>query len=202
MVSVLYDANVLYPAILRDLLVSIGQVGLVRARWTAEIVEEWRRALVANRPELETRLHRTIQLMDEAVPDVRVTGYKALIPSLQLPDPDDRHVLAAAIRGGAQTIVTFNLAHFPKETLARYALEALHPDEFVADLIDLNRPLMTWLLVWRAAEKRKPPMSPQEFAASLGRAGLPRSAQLLSDLAALRARSFGPPRAVSGSPPR
>ncbi len=68
MVSAIYDANVLYPASLRDLLVRIGQTGRERVRWTAQIMEDWRRALVARRPELETRLYRTVQLMDEAIP--------------------------------------------------------------------------------------------------------------------------------------
>src|SRR5439155_26032958 len=133
----------LHPTCLRDLLVRIGPRPLVRVRWTAQITEAWRRAPAANRPEPETRPHPTIQLMDEAIPDVQVTGYKALIPNLSLRDPGDRHVLAAAIRAGAQIIVTFNLAHFPEGVLARYGIEALHPDEFVADLIDLRRQRMT-----------------------------------------------------------
>jgi hypothetical protein len=202
MVTVIYDANVLYPMSLRDLLVRIGQTYLVRARWTEEIMEEWSRALVARRPDLETRIQETVWLMNEAIRDVLVTGYTALIPNLPLPDPDDRHVLAAAIRAGAQTIVTFNLAHFPRRALERYGMEALHPDELVADLIDLNRRILTNVLMAMAAEKQRPPMTAQEVAASLARAGLPRSARMLSDLAALRARSFGPPRAAAGSPPR
>lgn len=189
---VIYDANVLYPMSLRDLLVRIGRTRLVRARWTEEIMKEWSRALVARRPDLETRIQRTVQLMNESIRDVLVTGYAALIPSLSLPDPDDRHVLAAAIRSGAQAIVTFNLAHFPTQALEPYALKALHPDELVANLIDLSRQRLVGIVLEMASEKHRPPMTALEVVASLRRAGLLRSADLL--IALLRAASGSPPR--------
>jgi predicted nucleic acid-binding protein len=179
---VIYDANVLYPMSLRDLLVRIGQTRLVRARWTEEIMNEWSRALVAKRPALGMRIQRTVRLMNEAVRDCLVTGYAALIPGLSLPDPDDRHVLAAAIRSGAQAIVTFNLAHFPRRALEPYGVEALHPDEFVAGLLDLSRRHLIVILLEMASEKRRPPMSLQDVIASLRKAGLRRSADLLAGL--------------------
>lgn len=76
--------------------------------------------------------------IDENVLDCVVTGYERLIPGLQLPDPDDRHVLAAAIRSGAQVIVTKNIRDFPEEALAPFGIEAQHPDAFVACLLDLG----------------------------------------------------------------
>ena len=86
----------------------------------------------------QAQLERTRDLMNKAVPDCLVTSYESLIDGLSLPDPDDRHVLAAAIRCQAGVIVTYNLKHFPEEALAPYGIEAQHPDEFVSHLFDLD----------------------------------------------------------------
>ncbi len=113
----LYDACVLYPAPLRDLLMRLALADLFQARWTDEFHDEWTRNVAANRPNISPEsLARCRKLMDEHVPDCLVTGYEPLIPSLSLPDPDDRHVLAAAIHRGAGQIVTFNfvLAKLPQ----------------------------------------------------------------------------------------
>jgi predicted nucleic acid-binding protein len=137
-VTAVYDANILYPAPLRDLFIRVAQAGLVRARWTETIHEEWIRNVLKDNPRLSAeRLARTRTLMNEAVRDCLVTGYEDLIQSLSLPDPDDRHVLAAAIRAGAGVIVTYNLTDFPAETLARFDIEAQHPDDFLVGLLDL-----------------------------------------------------------------
>ncbi|MBI2393507.1 MAG: PIN domain-containing protein [Deltaproteobacteria bacterium] len=126
---VLYDACVLYPAPLRDLLVRFANTGIVRARWSEMILDECFRNILEQRPELRPEaLARTRELMKRAVPDCIVTGFEGLVDSVVLPDPDDRHVLAAAIRAGAQTIVTFNLRDFPDERLAPYNIEARHHD--------------------------------------------------------------------------
>src|SRR5712692_2845699 len=96
------------------------------------------RNVLQNNPRLSAeRLARTRTLMNEAVRDCLVTGYEDLIASLSLPDPDDRHVLAAAIRANADVIITYNLTDFPAETLARFDIEALHPDDFLVCLLDL-----------------------------------------------------------------
>ena len=125
--TALYDACVLYPAPLRDLLMRLAITDLFRARWTDQIHEEWIRSVLEDRPDLtREQLERTKQLMNSHVRDSVVSGYEDLIDGLQLPDPDDRHVLAAAIRTRASVIVTFN------------GLEAQHPDEFITHLLDLN----------------------------------------------------------------
>ncbi len=96
---VLYDACVLYPAPLRDLLVRIAKTGIVRARWTDAILDECFRSILEQRPDLKPKaLERTRELMKQAVPDCLVTGFETLVEGLSLPDRDDRHVLAAAIR--------------------------------------------------------------------------------------------------------
>src|SRR5437016_6183223 len=97
-VTAIYDANILYPAPLRDLFIRLAQAGLVQAKWTEQIHDEWFRNVVADNPRVSPeRLERTRRLMNEAIRDCLVEGYEALIPGLTLPDPDDRHVLAAAL---------------------------------------------------------------------------------------------------------
>jgi hypothetical protein len=92
------------------------------------------RALSRNRPDIPSdRLDRLRQLMNEAVRDCLVSGYEPLIEGLKLPDPADRHVLAAAIKAGAQVIVTSNLKHFPAADLRQWDVEAKSPDDFVLD---------------------------------------------------------------------
>ncbi|MER0105366.1 PIN domain-containing protein [Corynebacterium rhinophilum] len=129
--TVVYDANVLYPSTLRDILVRLAGSGYFRARWTDKILDEVFRNLKSNRPDLDpTKLARTRTLMCQAVDDCLVTGYEDLIESLSLPDRDDRHVLAAAIRCGAQVIVTENKRDFPKTALMPFDIEAQSADEF------------------------------------------------------------------------
>jgi hypothetical protein len=127
--TAVYDANILYPAPLRDLFMRLAEVGLVRARWTDAIHEEWTRNVLADNPRLSAeRLARTRTLMNEAIRDCLVTGFEDLVASLSLPDPDDRHVLAVAIRLDAEVVVTYNIKDFPEDTLARFDIKAQHPD--------------------------------------------------------------------------
>ena len=136
--TALYDACVLYPAPLRDLLMHLALTDTFRARWTNQIHEEWIRRVLKDRPDLgREQLERTRSLMNAHVRDCLVTGFEPLIAGLALPDPDDRHVLAAAIRAGADVIVTFNLKDFPAERLEPYGIEAEHPDDFIIHLLDL-----------------------------------------------------------------
>lgn len=129
--TVLFDANVLYPAPMRDALMQLAVTDLFKAKWTADIHRECFDALLRNEPHRDrAALERTRDLMDMATRDCLVTGYEALVPALTLPDPDDRHVLAAAIVGRCDAIVTQNLKDFPPETLAPFSIETQHPDDF------------------------------------------------------------------------
>lgn len=156
--SVVYDACVLYPAPLRDLLMWLALSGMFRARWTHQIQEEWKHALLKHRPDLtKARLDRTSALMELAIPGALVTGYEGLVDGLVLPDPDDRHVLAAAIRCGASAIVTSNRQDFPPRDVMQFGIEAQHPDEFIADLIDRD----PGAVVTAARNQRSQLMSPK-----------------------------------------
>ena len=160
----LFDACVLYPAPLRDLLISLAQTGLFRARWTEKIHDEWTRNLLKNRPELrEEALKRTRELMNAAVPDCVITGYEPIIESLILPDPDDRHVLAAAIRGHAAVIVTYNLKDFPEEVLKPFDIAVEHPDQFISNLFDLHTPAVTVAVRDMRARLKNPPRSVEQL---------------------------------------
>jgi len=112
------DANVLYPARLRDLFLRLAVAGHYRALWTERILDECFNNLLADRPDIPAEhLLRTRRLMTLAVPDAVVEDYDQLIDDLHLPDPDDRHVLAAAVTAGADLVVTANLADFPQEAI-------------------------------------------------------------------------------------
>lgn len=175
-----YDANVLYPSTLRDLLIRIAMTGLVQAKWTDQILDETFRNLKAKRPDLDPRnLDRTRELMNRAVRDCLVRGHEPLIDALELPDPDDRHVLAAAIRAKAQVIVTFNLTDFPAPRLAPWDVEAVHPDAFVGAQIDLNDRIVYSAVRQIADSRLKPPASVADILESLERDGLVASAAAL-----------------------
>jgi hypothetical protein len=117
--------------------------------------------------------------MDAAVPDCVVSGYEGLIESLQLPDPDDRHVLAAAIRAAADVIVTFNAADFPSETLAPYGIHTKSPDDFILDLESLHPTILLDAAVADMKHYKKPPLTLDEYARDLRAAGLPKVADFL-----------------------
>ena len=181
--TVLYDACVLYPAPLRDLLVQLAISDLIRAKWTELIHDEWIRNVVKNRPDLTIeQLRKTKDLMNCHVRDCLVTDFEWLIPSLNLPDLHDRHVLAAAIASGANQIVTFNLKDFPQSILDAYEIEALHPDDFIANMIDLY-PFKVFNDVETVRGRlRYPPKSFDEYLGILLKQGLTVSVSMLREL--------------------
>ena len=180
-----FDANVLYPSGLRNFLMHLSLTGIFRAHWSAEVHDEWMRNLLKNRPDItRERLERTRRLMDKAAPDALVTGYESLIDSLELPDRDDRHVLAAAIRCGASVIVTLNLSDFPNAALAEFGIEAQHPDDFVLSLTETFPEFVLEAARTHRASLRNPSKTPDEYLAELNTQELCRSAAALRELIA------------------
>jgi hypothetical protein len=179
--TVVYDACVLYPAAVRDLVVEIARSGLLRAKWTARIHAEWINAATRARPDLNrSRLERAAELMNKAVPDCLVAGFESLEAGLtSLPDADDRHVLAAAIHCGAQEIVTFNLRDFPDAVLGPFGIRAIHPDAFVEHLLDLNAESVCDAIRRIRRRLQNPPCSAEEMIANYERRGLAVSASIL-----------------------
>ncbi len=177
---VVLDACVLYPARLRDLLMHLGLAGLYQPKWSAVIHDEWRRNLLLQRSDINPEaLARTTDLMNLALPDANVTGFETLIEGISLPDPDDRHVLAAAIRSNADVIVTLNLKDFPSGVLAGFGIEALHPDDFISDLFDLNHSVALNAVRLQRNALKKPPMTTEEFLEMLLKQGLPMTVKAL-----------------------
>jgi predicted nucleic acid-binding protein len=160
----------------------LSAAGLFRVKWTEQIQEEWISRLLENRPDLDrTRLERTRALMAAAVPDCLVQEYESLIPSLDLPDPDDRHVLAAAIHCDADVIVTFNLSDFPQEQLARFDLEAQHPDDFIVHQFVGNTAAVVVAAQRCRARLKSPPLSASRYLATLQAQSLPQIVDRLSE---------------------
>lgn len=169
-----YDANVLYPSLLRDLLIRIAIAGAVRAHWTEHILDEVFRNLRTNRPDLDVdALDRTRTLMNEALRDARVTGFEYLIDELELPDPNDRHVLAAAIHARASVIVTANLKDFPVDVLAPHGLAAQHPDTFLSNRFDDNPIAVVDTIKRISISSRRPPLNATDIISRLGASDLP-----------------------------
>ena len=162
--TVVYDACVLYPAPLRSFLMYLAVTDLYHARWTNDIHEEW---------------------MRNVVKDCLVSGYESLIGGLSLPDPDDRHVLAAAILCGADTIVTFNLRDFPEDALKPYGIEAQHPDEFLTYQLDLAPNVVCAAAKRHRGSLKNPAMNVEEYLASLERQGLAQTVAGLREYAEL-----------------
>jgi predicted nucleic acid-binding protein len=118
-----FDACILYPFHLRNILIQLAVDRLIEARWTDEIHDEWIRNLATRAPAIPIeRLQDTRRLMNAALPSAAVEGYKDHVPEVILPDPDDRHVVAAGIAGGASIILTWNLRHFPVRELKKFGL--------------------------------------------------------------------------------
>lgn len=184
--TAVYDACVLYPAPLRDFLMWLALSGRFRARWTKEIHCEWKRNLLKNRTDLTMeQLDRTSDLMDQAIPEACVIDYEDLVTGLTLPDRDDRHVLAAAIRCGAGVIVTFNLKDFPDVLLAPFGIEAQHPDEFVENLFHLDLSAVVAAAQRQRQQLKNPVMDIESFLNLLQRQGLSRSVQALASYRAI-----------------
>jgi hypothetical protein len=181
------DACVLYPVSVADALVSLAVAGLYAAKWTAAIEDEWIRNLEARRPELQGRLGRRRDDMRAAVPDweVPAAAWQTLAPCLHLPDPGDVHVLAAALAGHADCIVTTNLRHFPDEILRPYGIEAIHPDDFLVAQLDLDEFTALAALRDMRARKSNPALNVEEFAEALERNGLVSTASRLRAAAPL-----------------
>ena len=184
--TALLDANVLYPAPLRDLLLQLAITDIFRARWTADIHQEWIEALLRNEPHRDrAKLERTRDLMDSKTRNCLVTGYEALIASVELPDPNDRHVLAAAIAGRCDVIVTQNIKDFPDATLAPFGIDVQHPDEFLCNHLNLAQGLFCGVVQKVRRRLQNPPYTIEQYLDILTSNGLVATAAELRPFAEL-----------------
>ena len=179
--TVVLDACVLYPAPVRDILLQLAASGAFHARWTKDIHNEWIRNLLKNRPELDPiKLAVTAELMDAAIEDALIENYQYLIGCLELPDPDGRHVLAAAIVGHADAIVTYNQKDFPLEVVSQHEIEILHPDDFLIYQYDLNNVAFLTSVKELRGRLKRPEVSAELLIDTYVGLGLHQTAALLS----------------------
>lgn len=177
MYGVLLDACVLVPNALCDTLLRLAERGFYRPLWSQRILDETRIALRSVHPSLDPdRLDARIAAMSSAFEDALVTGWEQACAGLDLPDDNDRHVLAAAIVGGAQSLVTFNRKDFPASSLASTSVEVVHPDEFLLDQLDLYPASALQVLEEQAEALRQPPSDLAGVLNRLERCGVPRFA--------------------------
>jgi len=175
-----YDASVLYPSDLRNFLMHLALTGRFRAKWSAAVHEEWICALLRRRPDLSReKLERTRRLMDLHAADALVTGYEHLIADLRLPDPGDRHVLAAAMHARADVIVTANLRHFPVNILSRFGIEPQHPDRFILSLLDTAPGPVAGAARDHRESLKNPPKTIEQYLNALEVQGLPQTVSVL-----------------------
>lgn len=184
--TALLDACVLYPLAITDALLSLATAGFFLAKWTRKIEQEWMSALEADRPDLAGKLGVRRDSMRAAVVDWEVyePAYSPLISGIMLPDLDDAHVLAAAIAGHVDCIVTSNLKDFPATILTTYGIEAVDPDSFIVDLWEFDPLNAIAAFKSMRSRRKKPKSSPEDFAFSLEIGGLPNTAQKLRAAAA------------------
>ena len=185
--TAILDACVLYPICVADALMSLGVAGLYAPKWSVQIEDEWMRNLEADRPDLSGRLEVRRQQMRQAIPDWEVAqpSIDSVSHGLVLPDMGDVHVLAAAIAGHADCIVTANQSDFPTDVLAVHGLEVIHPDDFVVAQLDLDHITALGALKEMRGRSRKPPFTPEEFAEAFRRSGLATTAERIIEASAL-----------------
>lgn len=165
--TALLDACVLYPIGICSLLLDVAEAGLYRVLWSEQILDEARRNILQDLPDLSAAdLDRRFDCMRRAFPDATVTGYDDLIPAMTN-HPGDRHVLAAAVRGRADVIVTENLRHFPDGALDPYGIEAQSADEFLSHAFDLDPEAIVVALDRQAQARQRPPNTVGDILAAL-----------------------------------
>ncbi|MFN0278799.1 MAG: PIN domain-containing protein [Pyrinomonadaceae bacterium] len=179
---VVLDSCVLFPAPLRDFLMHLTLLDVFQARWTQEIHKEWLKSVLKRRPDLsEKQLQRTRELMNLHVRDCLVENYRGLINKLTLPDPNDRHVLAAAIKCKAEAIVTFNLRDFPINVLAEHGLIAVTPDDLIGKRFEEFSEKIKLAFDRQLASLKKPPKTRDELMEILNQQGLKKTVKELSE---------------------
>ena len=178
----LFDACVLYPAPVRDLVIGLAVADLYHAKWTNQIHDEWIYNLLTKRPDLKAeRLEKTRQLINSSVEDCLVEEYEVLIKTLELPDNGDCHILAAAIKGKAQIIVTYNLKDFPSEILNKFDIEAQHPDDFFLNQSDLHQGAFLATIKKIRQSLKNPSKTPEGYLEVLRKNSLLKTANFLEN---------------------
>lgn len=175
------DTNVLYPIEVRDLLFWFAHDELYTPKWSKHIFTEWEDVMRRNKVS-EDEIKKRIEKANRAFPDAMVENYESLIDGLDLPDPKDRHVLAAAIKTNANIIVTNNLKDFTSKKLEDYGLSAVSADDFLTDTIDLNPDIAVESFRKLVLNRRNPDLDEYQVLENFERNGLKDTANYLHSL--------------------
>lgn len=178
---VILDANVLFSFRKRDILLRFHQAGIFRVRWSKQIIDEWTRNLLDRHPQFKESIQSQLRAMKEHFPDALVSDFGEIIESLDLPDNDDRHVLAAAIQCDAKFIVTDNIVDFPAQKLNRYGIQAMTADRFLERSFNQDRTKALAVLRKLRMDYKNPAYSPSEMVMDLTAKGLPKLAGLVRE---------------------
>lgn len=179
--TALLDANVLYSVAISDALMEVAATGIYAAKWSKAIDDEWVRNLAKNKNRAEADFYTRRDSMHDACPDWEVPeeGWKLIEQCLTLPDVNDRHVLAAAVAGHADSIVTINIKHFPASVLEPLGITALHPDEFLLQQLELEPLVVLPAFKVMRARLKNPAFTPEKFVDAMERNGLIQTAAFL-----------------------
>lgn len=179
-VIIFCDASVLYQAQIRDLLLEICvHHDLFRLRWSQQVQDEWINKLSELNHKARARLEKTRKRMEDAVSECLVSNYSSIEDSLQLPDLNDRHVLAAAIHSGSELLLTENLRDFPESILSTYNITAVAVDELISALVEQYQEVLFEALRTIIKRLRNPPMTIENWCLRMERIGFPRSSTLI-----------------------
>ncbi|TZF85615.1 PIN domain-containing protein (plasmid) [Pedobacter sp. BS3] len=175
------DTNVIYPVIIRDLLFWFAHYDLYTPKWSKQIFIEWERVMEEKGVSKE-EIQKRVQIANKAFPDALVNNYDGLLKNLELPDPDDCHILAAAIKINANVIVTNNLKDFPEEYLDSFGLKVKSADDFLTDIIDLNHEQAVTAFKEMVLHKKNPELDEYQVLDMLRKSGLNDTANYLHTL--------------------
>ena len=175
------DTNIIYPVIIMDILFWFAYYDLYTPKWSEHIFDV-RKIVMKEKGVTEEEANKRTEKANIAFPDALVQNYKGLINHLELPDKNDRHVLAAAIKTNANLIITNNIKHFPEEYLQSFGLNAKTADDFLTDIIDLNQEQAIASFKEMVLNKKNPKMDEFEVLDQLRNAGLKDTANYLHTL--------------------
>ena len=180
--KVVMDACVLFPTVLRELVLDYADTGAFQPMWSARILEEWRRAAARVDDDGAVIAESEIALLKVRFPEAHIEVSPETEARLSLPDPDDTHVLAAAIDGGADELLTLNLKDFPTRTLSGEGIIRRDPDGFLLEGFHANPSAMIALVDGVLARAAAHGIDTSNRRALLKRARLPRLAKALDQV--------------------
>ena len=179
--TVVLDANVLYPQHICDLFLNFADAKLIRPVWSDWIHDEWMRNVLKSKPQLDpAKIERRKQMMDRAFPDALVHEFEVLVDTIEGVHKKDRHVMAVAIRARADSIVTFNMKDFSAAAQSQYGISVIHPDQLMLKLIRMNESMVIDTIRIVRRHLKNPPISAEHLLAIYERSGLHRSVAVLT----------------------